>query len=74
MDFSVLNTTANITTIQILDYKNEDFRNTVHRWELTEFENYNRRTELEMRSIMVNMHSFLLDNLNKIGSIHIFNL
>ncbi|CAG9860405.1 unnamed protein product [Phyllotreta striolata] len=51
LDFSNLNTTANITTIRLHDPKSDDFLNTVHRWELTEFENHNRRVPLDPYSI-----------------------
>lgn len=51
LDFSSLNTTANITTIRLHDPKSDDFRNTIHRWELTEFENHNKRVPLDYLSI-----------------------
>ncbi|XP_072382909.1 glutamate receptor ionotropic, kainate 2-like [Diabrotica undecimpunctata] len=51
IDFSVLNTTANITTIRLHDPKSDDFLNTIHRWELTEFENHNKRIPLDPLSI-----------------------
>ncbi|CAH1104228.1 unnamed protein product [Psylliodes chrysocephalus] len=51
LDFSYLNTTSNITSIRLHDPKSDDFLNTVHRWELTEFENHNRRVPLDPLSI-----------------------
>nr|XP_023020738.1 glutamate receptor ionotropic, kainate 2-like [Leptinotarsa decemlineata] len=51
LDFSNLNTTANITTIRIFDYKSDEFRNVVFKWSLSQFQYYNRRNELTSNSI-----------------------
>ncbi|KAJ8967544.1 hypothetical protein NQ314_002859 [Rhamnusium bicolor] len=41
LDYSTLNTTANITTLRLFDEKMDDFKNTVRRWELSGFRNNN---------------------------------
>ncbi|XP_074036325.1 glutamate receptor ionotropic, kainate 2 [Leptinotarsa decemlineata] len=51
IDFTVLETTANITTVRIHDPSSDDFKNAIHRWQLTEFENRNIRMQLDPKSI-----------------------
>lgn len=55
MDFSVLDTTANITTIRLFEYKNDFFEKIVQRWEIMEFDLDPKRSRkhLEPKSIKV---------------------
>lgn len=56
MDYSVLDTTANITTIRLFEYKTEHFKNTIRRWEIMEFDLDPKRSmyHIEPKSIKVN--------------------
>ncbi|KAG5889811.1 hypothetical protein JTB14_025590 [Gonioctena quinquepunctata] len=51
IDFSFLNTTANITTVRIHDLFGENFKKVNRQWELTELENRNIHMQLDPKSI-----------------------
>ncbi|KAJ8967545.1 hypothetical protein NQ314_002860 [Rhamnusium bicolor] len=78
LDYSELDTTANITTIRLFDHKNENFKNTVRMWELNiyEYDNTNRGISLktdQIKTETVLFHDALLlltDSINDLLSTH----
>ncbi|CAH1154146.1 unnamed protein product [Phaedon cochleariae] len=70
VDYSSLDTNANITTIRLFDYKSEEFKNAVFKWSLSQLRTYNKRKELNPYTIKtetVLFHDallYLIDALN----------
>lgn len=64
LDFSVLDTTANITTIRLFDYNTEYFKRAIRRWELVEFDFDPKRSmyHIEPKTVKVNkIYSYKFD-------------